>query len=104
MTAAETEPLRRVVLVTGGSGGIGSAVVERLARDGLAVAIHYSGNADRAEELAASVRAAGGVAMTVTGDVADEVAMADAFDRIETELGGLDVVVNTAGVMILAPI
>jgi 3-oxoacyl-[acyl-carrier protein] reductase len=103
-TAAPPEHEPRVALVTGGSGGIGSAVVERLARDGLAVAIHYSGNSVRADELAATVRAAGGTAITVAGDVADEVAMAEAFSRVESELGGLDVVVNTAGIMILAPV
>ncbi|WP_433214645.1 SDR family oxidoreductase [Microtetraspora malaysiensis] len=94
----------RTALVTGGSGGIGSSVVERLAHDGFAVAIHYAGNADRAEKLAATVRERGGHAITVGGDVADEVAMATAFDRIEAELGGIDVVVNTAGIMLLSPI
>lgn len=94
----------RVALVTGGSGGIGSSVVERLARDGFAVAVHYAGNPERADELAAQVRKAGGQATTVAGDVADEVAMAAAFDAIEAEFGGIDVVVNTAGIMILSPI
>ncbi|WP_213453705.1 SDR family oxidoreductase [Rhizomonospora bruguierae] len=94
----------RTALVTGGSGGIGSSVVERLARDGFAVAIHYAGNADRAEKLAATVREHGGRAITVGGDIADEVAMAAAFDRIDAELGGVDVVVNTAGIMLLSPI
>jgi len=94
----------RVALVTGGSGGIGGAVVERLAQDGFAVAVHHAGNAARAEALAASIRAAGGTALTVGGDVADEVAMGRAFDTVEAELGGVDVVVNTAGVMVLAPI
>jgi len=94
----------RVALVTGGSGGIGSAVVERLARDGVAIAIHYATNAAPAEELASRVREAGGQAITVAGDVADEVAMAAAFDAIESAFGGIDVVVNTAGIMILSPI
>jgi 3-oxoacyl-[acyl-carrier protein] reductase len=94
----------RVALVTGGSGGIGSSVVERLVQDGFAVAIHYAGNAARAEELAAKVRESGGRAIVVGGDVADEVAMAQAFDATEAEFGGIDVVVNTAGIMILAPL
>jgi len=94
----------RVALVTGGTGGIGSSVVERLAQDGFAVAVHYAGNPERAETLAAKVRAAGGQAITVGGDVADEVAMAAAFDAIEAEFGGIDVVVNTAGIMLLSPI
>ncbi|WP_426241469.1 SDR family oxidoreductase [Nocardioides sp. LHG3406-4] len=95
---------RRVALITGGSGGIGSAVVEHLAQDGFAVAIHYAGNSANAEKLAATVREAGGDAITVGGDVADESAMAAAFDATEAAFGGVDVVVNTAGIMILKPI
>lgn len=94
----------RVALVTGGSGGIGRTVVERLAADGFAVAVHYAGNQARAEEVVASVTAAGGQAITVGGDVADEEAMAAAFDATEAAFGGIDVVVNTAGVMLLSPI
>jgi 3-oxoacyl-[acyl-carrier protein] reductase len=94
----------RVALVTGGSGGIGKAVVERLATDGFAVAVHYAGNRAKAETLAADIISAGGRAIAVGGDVADEAAMTDLFDTVERELGGLDVVVNTAGVMILGSI
>jgi 3-oxoacyl-[acyl-carrier protein] reductase len=95
----------RVVLITGGSGGIGSSVAERLAHDGFAVAIHYAGNLARAEKLARKIRAAGGgPTITVGGDLADEVAMAAAFDTVEAAFGGIDVVVNTAGIMLLSPI
>jgi 3-oxoacyl-[acyl-carrier protein] reductase len=94
----------RVALVTGGSGGIGRAVVERLARDGLAVAVHYAGNKSRADEAVAAVTAAGGRAIAVGGDVADENAMSLAFDAVEEAFGGVDVVVNTAGIMLLAPV
>ncbi|MFC5500850.1 SDR family oxidoreductase [Lysinimonas soli] len=94
----------RVALVTGGSGGIGRAVVERLAKDGMAVGVHYSGNQARADETVAAVVAAGGRAFAVGGDVADEDAMSAAFDAVEAEFGGIDVVVNTAGIMILSPI
>jgi len=94
----------RVALVTGGSGGIGAAVVERLVRDGFAVAVHYAGNADRAEKLVAEIAAAGGQAIAVGGDVADEVAMAEAFKATSEAFGGIDVVVNTAGIMALSPI
>ena len=103
MTTANTTGTR-VALVTGGSGGIGSSVVDRLAQDGFAVAVHYAGNAGRAEDLAAKIRAAGGRAITVGGDVADEVAMGAAFDKTEAEFGGIDVVVNTAAIMILSPV
>ncbi|RMB84976.1 SDR family oxidoreductase [Streptomyces shenzhenensis] len=99
-----TDNTTRVALVTGGSGGIGRAVVERLARDGFAVGVHYAGNKARADETVAAVTAAGGRAVAVAGDVADEHAMTDAFDAVEREFGGLDVVVNTAGIMLLSPI
>ncbi|MDD7918959.1 SDR family oxidoreductase [Actinomycetospora callitridis] len=94
----------RVALVTGGSGGIGRAVAERLARDGMAVAVHYAGNKARAEEVVAAVEAAGGRAIAVGGDVAEPAEMEAAFDAVEEAFGGIDVVVNTAGIMVLAPI
>lgn len=103
-TSENAAVLPRVALVTGGSGGIGRAVVERLARDGFAVAVHYAGNKDRADAVVERVVAAGGRAFAVGGDVGDEQAMAEVFDRVESELGGIDVVVNTAGIMLLAPI
>jgi 3-oxoacyl-[acyl-carrier protein] reductase len=96
--------LERTALVTGGSGGIGAAVARRLAADGQAVAVHYAGNADRAAEVVASIRASGGRATAVGGDVADEQAMAAVFDAVADELGGVDVVVNTAGIMRLGPV
>ncbi len=94
----------RVALVTGGSGGIGRAVAERLAADGTAVAVHYAGNRERAQAAVAAVTGAGGRAIAVAGDVADENAMAAAFDEAEAAFGGIDVVVNTAGTMVLGPI
>ena len=94
----------RVALVLGGSGGIGEAVVERLAKDGYAVAVHYAGNAARAEALVARVTENGARAIAVGGDVADEAAMTAAFDATSEALGGVDVVVNTAGIMLLSPI
>lgn len=94
----------RVALVTGGSGGIGRAIVDRFARQGYAVAVHFAGNATRAQDLVDDITQAGGRAISVSGDIADEEAMAAAFESVETEFGGLDVVVNTAGIMLLSPI
>jgi 3-oxoacyl-[acyl-carrier protein] reductase len=95
---------QRVAIVTGGSRGIGRAVAERLAADGLAVAIAYVSNPDEADATVQRVTAAGGRAIAVQADVADEHAVEALFDRTERELGGVDVVVNAAGVMSLAPL
>lgn len=101
---AAAHQTRRVALVTGGSGGIGRVVAERLAADGMSVAVHYAGNRAKADEAVAAITTAGGTAIAVGGDVADEVAMSAAFDTIVAEFGGIDVVVNTAGIMLLGPI
>jgi 3-oxoacyl-[acyl-carrier protein] reductase len=94
----------RIAIVTGASGGIGRAVAVRLADAGMAVAVHYSGNADRAQATADQIIAAGGRALVVGADVADEDQIAALFDRVEAEFGGVDVVVNTAGIMALKPV
>ncbi|WP_369214283.1 SDR family oxidoreductase [Streptomyces flavofungini] len=99
--AAATE---RVAIVTGGSRGIGRAVAERLADDGFAVVVNYARDAASAEETVKAVTAAGGRALAVQADVADEDAVAALFDRTEQEFGGVDVVVNAAGRMALSPV
>ena len=94
----------RVAIVTGGSGGIGRPTAERLAADGMSVVVAYSGGAERAEEVAAGIRGRGGTAVPARADVADEGEVAALFDAAEAELGGVDVVVHTAGIMLLAPL
>jgi len=94
----------RVAIVTGGSGGIGRAVSERLARDGLDVVVHYAGSAGKARETVEAITAAGGRATSFGGDVADEKAMAELFGQASETFGGIDVLVHTAGIMPLAPI
>lgn len=101
---SELSGARRVALVTGASGGIGRAVAQRLAADGMAVGVHYAGNKAAADETVAAIEAAGGGAVAVVGDVADEAAMTAAFDAVERAFGGIDVVVHTAGVMVLGPV
>ncbi len=95
---------QRVAIVTGGSGGIGRQVALRLGKAGIAVAVHYSGNRDRAETVVNEITAAGGCAMLAQADVADEAQVAAMFDEVESNFGGVDVVVNTAGIMLLSPL
>ena len=94
----------RVALITGASGGIGRAVAEKLGAAGMAVGVHYAGNVERAQQSADAVIAAGGQATLVSGDVADQQAVIKMFDDLEAAYGGIDVVVNTAGIMLLSPL
>ena len=103
-TDTTRSPERRVALVTGASGGIGRAVATKLGAAGMAVGVHYAGNRERAQETADAVVAAGGQATLLQGDVADEAAVQTIFDAVESAFGGIDVVVNTAGIMLLSPL
>ncbi|MGI5241590.1 SDR family oxidoreductase [Dactylosporangium sp. CA-139066] len=94
----------RVAVVTGGSRGIGRAVAERLARDGQDVVVVYASNDTEANAAVAAIEAAGVRAAAVRADVADEAAVAGLFDTVERDFGGVDVVVNAAGVMALSPV
>ncbi|MEB2463363.1 SDR family oxidoreductase [Listeria monocytogenes] len=95
---------KRVAFILGGSGGIGKAVVQKLVEQNFAVAVHYAGNKAKAETLVENIVKSGGEAISVGGDVADEAQMIRAFDFIESQFGGIDVVINTAGIMKLSPI
>jgi 3-oxoacyl-[acyl-carrier protein] reductase len=94
----------KVAIVTGASRGIGAAVAERLARDGFTVIINYSGNAAPADALARKIEGNGGHALTVRADVSDGAAMRGMFDAAEAAFGGVDVLVNNAGLMKLSKI
>jgi 3-oxoacyl-[acyl-carrier protein] reductase len=85
-------------LVTGGSRGIGAEIVRRLAADGAAVAFTYGASAAEAEKLVAEVIEAGGTAVAIQADSADSDQVARSVDETVAQLGGLDVVVNNAGV------
>jgi NAD(P)-dependent dehydrogenase (short-subunit alcohol dehydrogenase family) len=91
----------RVAIVTGGSRGIGRETAVRLGRDGYAVVVTYGGNKAEADAAVEEVTGAGGRAIAVQADVADEVAVASLFDQAEQTFGGVDVVVHAAGVMLL---
>ncbi|GLS03318.1 3-ketoacyl-ACP reductase [Chitiniphilus shinanonensis] len=94
----------KVAIVTGASRGIGAAIAERLAHDGFAVVVNYAASVGDAGQLVARIEAAGGRAIAVRADVADPAAMRALFDEAERQLGKVDVLVNNAGVMQVAPI
>jgi 3-oxoacyl-[acyl-carrier protein] reductase len=99
-----TDTNSRTAIVTGASRGIGAAVAERLARDGFAVVINYSGDATPAEALVRRIEQAGGRALAAKADVSDSDAVRRMFDTGEAAFGGIDVLVNNAGIMPLAPV
>jgi len=94
----------RVAIVTGSSRGIGAAVAERLASDGFAVAINYSGDSAQAAQLVEKILGAGGRAFFARADVSDPATVAGLFDKVEAQFGGVDVLVNNAGILKLSPI
>lgn len=95
-------PPHQVVLVTGASRGIGAATALLAAQAGYAVAVNYTANAQAAEDVAKRIRAAGGTAITVKADVAQEDQVIAMFERIDAELGRLTALVNNAGVVDVA--
>ncbi len=94
----------KVALVTGASRGIGAAIAERLGREGFTVVVNYSGSADLAEALVRKIEAAGGRALAAKADVSDAGAVQRMFDAAEAAFGGVDVLVNNAGIMALSNI
>lgn len=88
----------KVALVTGGSRGIGRAIVLTLAKAGADVAINYAGNTAAAEETAEAVKAMGRKAIVLKGDVADTAVCEDMIKQAVAELGRLDILVNNAGI------
>jgi 3-oxoacyl-[acyl-carrier protein] reductase len=94
----------KVAIVTGASRGIGAAVAERLGRDGFTVVVNYSGNAEPAEALVRKIEGAGGKALAAKADVSDAGAVQRMFDAAETAFGGVDILINNAGIMSLSNI
>jgi 3-oxoacyl-[acyl-carrier protein] reductase len=88
----------RVALVTGGSRGIGAAIVRSPAKAGAAVAINYRDRADEANALANEIVRAGGRAAAFRADVSEAEAVAQLVQRVQSELGPIDILVNNAGI------
>ena len=91
--------MEKVLLVTGGSRGIGAATGLLAARQGWAVAVNYTANSLAADEVVRQIRAAGGRAMAVQADVADEAQVLRMFEQVDAKLGRLTGLVNNAGVV-----
>jgi NAD(P)-dependent dehydrogenase (short-subunit alcohol dehydrogenase family) len=94
--------MNKVLLVTGGSRGIGAATALLAARNGWSVAVNYTANSLAADEVVRQIRASGGQAMSVQADVADEAQVLRMFEHIDAKLGRLSGLVNTAGVVDVA--
>jgi 3-oxoacyl-[acyl-carrier protein] reductase len=98
------QEIGRVAIVTGASRGIGAAIARRLAADGFSTVVNYSGSEAAAEAVVQKIEQTGGRALAAKADVSDAAAVRRMFEAAETAYGGVDVLVNNAGVMGLAPI
>jgi 3-oxoacyl-[acyl-carrier protein] reductase len=100
-----SQPLeKKRALVTGGSRGIGAAIVRRLAREGANVALTYVSKPDEAKKTAAAAEAFGVRALAIQADSSDAGAVVAAVEGTAHEFGGLDILVNNAGIAKMAPI
>ena len=89
----------KVAIVTGSSRGIGAAIAKRLAADGLTVIVNYAGRAADAQTVVQEIEAAGGRATAIQADVSSSAEVASLFDQTEKLFGGVDVIVNNAGII-----
>ncbi|MCF8210466.1 MAG: SDR family oxidoreductase [Rhodoferax sp.] len=94
--------MQPIVLITGGSRGIGAATALLAARQGYAVAVNYNRNSLAADEVVRQIRARGGSAITVQADVAIEAQVMAMFEKVDAKLGPLSALVNNAGVVDVA--
>ncbi len=91
--------MNKVLLITGGSRGIGAATALLASKEGYAVAVNYRANSLAADEVVRQIRAGGGNAMTVQADVAIEAEIMAMFEKVDLKFGPLNALVNNAGVV-----
>jgi 3-oxoacyl-[acyl-carrier protein] reductase len=96
--------MAKTAIVTGGSRGIGRSIAKRLATDGFSVVVNYAGNAKQAEEAVEEIKSAGGNAVAIAGDISQANDVSKLFEKAAQAFGPIQVVVNNAGIMPLAPI
>jgi 3-oxoacyl-[acyl-carrier protein] reductase len=94
----------KTAIVTGGSKGIGAAIAQQLAADGIAVVVNYRSGQQEAEALVQAITTAGGRAIAAQADIATPTGIPSLFDAAEAAFGGTDILVNNGGIMKLAPI
>jgi len=94
----------KCALITGGSRGIGAAIVKRLAREGAHIALTYVSKPAQANETVKAAQELGVKALAIQADSADAEAVVAAVERTVAELGGIDILVNNAGIAVIAPI
>jgi NAD(P)-dependent dehydrogenase (short-subunit alcohol dehydrogenase family) len=93
----------RVALVTGGARDVGAEIALTLAAEGASVAVNYSSSADAARDVVQKIKAGGGRAIGCKADVADYEAVTTMVRQVTQELGGLNILVNNAGVVLRKP-
>ncbi|MBD3887045.1 SDR family oxidoreductase [Phormidium tenue FACHB-886] len=88
----------KVALVTGGSGGIGSAICKRLAAEGAKVVVHYGGHADAANKIVDAIKGKGGEAIAIQANLSYSDEVTKLFDKAQQQFGTPDILVNNAGI------
>ncbi|WP_448648995.1 SDR family oxidoreductase [Pseudomonas corrugata] len=96
--------ISKVAIITGASRGIGAELAKQLAHDGFSVAVNYASSATEASKLVVQLRQAGHRAIAIKADVSSAIDVRRMFDETEAQLGKVDVLINNAGILQVAPL